>query len=160
MHPTHTSVMGCPCQVYDYQANHGQRIEHVVGLFGPFNSALDCVLERKNAVSSAASYAACASSTNITGTTTTNPGASREMESTFCSVTLILMGNSLFNYEFGSVTSESPLNIGGSGTPSTDGGTLLEFTLGQSDGAALCRKLRLIHNVMDDLIARAKKPAL
>ena len=57
------------------------------------------------------------SSSSTTTTTTTNNNAMKEeagvgvvdMEEKFCSVSLDIIGKCVFNYDFGSVTSESPI---------------------------------------------------
>jgi cytochrome P450 len=67
-------------------AFHKAWIEHMVGLFGHCNTPLIAALERSVGV-----------------------GGKVEMEERFCSVALDIIGKSVFNYDFGSVTSESPV---------------------------------------------------
>lgn len=67
-------------------AFHKAWLEHMVGLFGYCNSPL---IDNLNTVA--------ATSGKV------------EMEERFCSVALDIIGKAVFNYEFGSVTSESPV---------------------------------------------------
>jgi cytochrome P450 len=68
-------------------AFHKAWLEHMIGLFGycnnPLIASLDEIVEKK--------------------------GGKVEMEEKFCSVALDIIGKSVFNYEFGSVTNESPI---------------------------------------------------
>jgi cytochrome P450 len=67
-------------------AFHKAWLEHMVGLFGYCNTPLIDSLNE-----------ACETTQKV------------EMEERFCSVALDIIGKSVFNYEFGSVTSESPV---------------------------------------------------
>ena len=71
-------------------AFHKAWLEHMVGLFGycndPLIDSLDNLIEKGN-----------------------NGVGKVEMEEKFCSVALDIIGKSVFNYEFGSVTNESPV---------------------------------------------------
>jgi len=67
-------------------AFHKAWLEHMVGLFGYCNKPLITSLEK------------CIAN-----------GGKVEMEEKFCSVALDIIGKCVFNYEFGSVTSESPV---------------------------------------------------
>jgi len=68
-------------------AFHKAWLEHMIGLFGycnkPLIASLEEIIESK--------------------------GGKVEMEEKFCSVALDIIGKSVFNYEFGSVTNESPV---------------------------------------------------
>lgn len=67
-------------------AFHQAWLEHMIGLFGHCNTPLIQTLEEKVA-----------------------SGGKVEMEEKFCSVALDIIGLSIFNYSFGSVTNESPV---------------------------------------------------
>lgn len=67
-------------------AFHKAWLEHMVGLFGYCNAPLIDSLDK-----------ICETTQKV------------EMEEKFCSVALDIIGKSVFNYEFGSVTSESPV---------------------------------------------------
>ena len=71
-------------------AFHAAWLEHMVGLFGYCNQPL---IDKLNQI--------------VDNDSST--GAKAEMETYFCSVALDIIGLSVFNYQFGSVTSESPV---------------------------------------------------
>jgi cytochrome P450 family 97 subfamily B polypeptide 3 len=71
-------------------AFHAAWLEHMVGLFGYCNQPL---IENLNHIVDDAK----------------NTGSKAEMETYFCSVALDIIGLSVFNYNFGSVTTESPV---------------------------------------------------
>lgn len=75
-------------------AFHKAWTNHMVGLFGYCNQGLITNLEKAAAKNDASN-----------GQT----GGKIEMEEKFCSVALDIIGLSVFNYEFGSVTNESPV---------------------------------------------------
>mmetsp|Transcript_13496 Transcript_13496/g.29318 ORF Transcript_13496/g.29318 Transcript_13496/m.29318 type:complete len:647 (-) Transcript_13496:233-2173(-) len=75
-------------------AFHKAWLNHMVGLFGYCNEGLIKNLEKAAAMNDAPA-----------GQT----GGKIEMEEKFCSVALDIIGLSVFNYEFGSVTNESPV---------------------------------------------------
>jgi cytochrome P450 family 97 subfamily B polypeptide 3 len=126
-------------------AFHSAWLEHMVGLFGYCNKPLIESLER------------IASSTE--------GGGKAEMETFFCSVALDIIGLSVFNFEFGSVTNESPIIKAvysalveaehRSMTPAPYWDLPLANQL-----VPRLRKfnadLRLLNTVLDDLIVRAK----
>eukprot|EP00542_Grammatophora_oceanica_P012339 CAMPEP_0194036482 /NCGR_PEP_ID=MMETSP0009_2-20130614/8828_1 /TAXON_ID=210454 /ORGANISM="Grammatophora oceanica, Strain CCMP 410" /LENGTH=707 /DNA_ID=CAMNT_0038678249 /DNA_START=54 /DNA_END=2177 /DNA_ORIENTATION=- len=133
-------------------AFHKAWIQYMVGLFGystrPLLTSLDQKISASSATEDGSSFCSC------------------EMESLFCSVALDIMGKSLFNYDFGSVTSESPFI-------KAVCSALMESehraqTLAPYWKLPLAnrlvprlrrfnRNLRTIHKVMDDLVARAKQ---
>ena len=75
-------------------AFHKAWLNHMVGLFGYCNEALITNLNKAAAKNDAPSG---------------QSGGKIEMEEKFCSVALDIIGLSVFNYEFGSVTNESPV---------------------------------------------------
>lgn len=76
-------------------AFHQAWLEHMVGLFAYCNQPLLTSLEKI--------------ATTKDNTTTKSSSSSVEMETYFCSVALDIIGLSVFNYNFGSVTKESPV---------------------------------------------------
>ncbi|KAL9184115.1 hypothetical protein ACHAXT_002201 [Thalassiosira profunda] len=75
-------------------AFHKAWLNHMVGLFGYCNEGLIASLEKAAAKNDAPGG---------------QSGGKIEMEEKFCSVALDIIGLSVFNYEFGSVTDESPV---------------------------------------------------
>jgi len=75
-------------------AFHKAWLNHMVGLFGYCNEGLIENLEKAAAKNDAPA---------------SQSGGKIEMEEKFCSVALDIIGLSVFNYEFGSVTDESPV---------------------------------------------------
>jgi len=127
-------------------AFHKAWLEHMVGLFGycnrPLIASLNKIVEREG-----------------------KTGGKVEMEEKFCSVALDIIGKSVFNYDFGSVTDESPVikavysalveaeHRSMTPAPYWD----LPFA---NDVVPRLRKfnsdLKLLNDVLDDLIDRAK----
>nr|AWN09469.1 Carotenoid hydroxylase CYP97B2 [Phaeodactylum tricornutum]QDL56928.1 P450 carotenoid hydroxylase CYP97B2 [Phaeodactylum tricornutum] len=116
------------------------KLEHIVGLFGYCNQPLIDTLNKR-----------------------VDGDGKVEMESLFCSVALDIIGLSVFNYEFGSVTQESPVIKAvyyalehRSMTPAPYWNLPLVNQL-----VPRLRKfnsdLKLLNDVLDDLITRAKQ---
>jgi cytochrome P450 family 97 subfamily B polypeptide 3 len=136
-------------------AFHKAWLEHMVGLFAHCNTPL---IDELNRLSDLAS-------TTTTTTAARNQKNKAEMETYFCSVALDIIGLSVFNYPFGSVTSESPVIKAvysalveaehRSMTPAPYWNLPLANQL-----VPRLRKfnadLRLLNEILDDLIVRAK----
>eukprot|EP00562_Extubocellulus_spinifer_P035192 CAMPEP_0178691922 /NCGR_PEP_ID=MMETSP0699-20121125/6918_1 /TAXON_ID=265572 /ORGANISM="Extubocellulus spinifer, Strain CCMP396" /LENGTH=640 /DNA_ID=CAMNT_0020337261 /DNA_START=22 /DNA_END=1944 /DNA_ORIENTATION=- len=125
-------------------AFHKAWLEHMVGLFGYCNVPLIASL---NDIAS-------------------NKGGKVEMEEKFCSVALDIIGKSVFNYEFGSVTNESPIikavysALVEAEHRSMTPAPYWDLPLANEVVPRLRKfnsDLKLLNDVLDDLIDRAKK---
>jgi len=124
-------------------AFHKAWLEHMVGLFGYCNKPL---------IASLSGIAA--------------KGGKVEMEEKFCSVALDIIGKSVFNYDFGSVTEESPVikavysALVEAEHRSMTPAPYWDLPLANEVVPRLRKfnsDLRLLNDVLDDLIDRAKK---
>mmetsp|Transcript_12918 Transcript_12918/g.27429 ORF Transcript_12918/g.27429 Transcript_12918/m.27429 type:complete len:688 (+) Transcript_12918:153-2216(+) len=132
-------------------AFHKAWIEYMVGLFGYSTQPLLSKLEATAMESSLA---------------TVSSSSSCEMENLFCSAALDIMGKSMFNYDFGSITKESPfIKAVCSSLMEAEhrAQTLVPYwniPLANRVVPRLRRfrrNLRIIHEVMDELISNAKQ---
>jgi len=122
---------------------HKAWLEHMVGLFGHCNQPLVSGLEEIATTSGKV-----------------------EMEEKFCSVALDIIGKSVFNYDFGSVTQESPVikavysALVEAEHRSMTPAPYWDLPLANQVVPRLRKfnsDLRLLNDVLDDLIERAKK---
>jgi len=125
-------------------AFHQAWLEHMVGLFGYCNEPLLASLDE----------------------IATNGDGKAEMETFFCSVALDIIGLSVFNYNFGSVTKESPIikavysALVESEHRSMTPAPYWDLPLANQLVPRLRKfnaDLKLLNDVLDDLIVRAKQ---
>ena len=89
-------------------AFHKAWLNHMIGLFGKCNRPLLQLLHDTSSSSSGSGSSSPPKQERVNGIVQES-GNKVEMETLFCSVALDIIGKSIFNYDFGSVTEESPI---------------------------------------------------